>query len=262
MQYTYKIITEKSELFAYKDQILELFNIAFGKAINDKIWDWFYLHNPYGNPIASLCFYNNKLAGHYAVVPRDFHVNKIIYKFLLSMTTMVHPNHQGKGLFTTQAQQVYDAGASLNYKGVYGFPNQNSIYGFKNKLNWICQTDYVASLDKIEVMKYFSKNSNDGLQLILSDTNLQYFLSKPEMNYRLINKQTIIKPFADGFDLMHLSYPEDLKEFEQKFNLLIDGGNIDYLNTKLFDYHFGYKFFDETTLDILFSKELILSDVF
>lgn len=53
-----------------------------------------------------------------------------------SADTMTHPDHRGKGLFIKLAELTY---ALCYYEKIlilFGFPNQNSLPGFVNKLDW------------------------------------------------------------------------------------------------------------------------------
>ena len=53
------------------------------------------------------------------------------------MTTMTHPNYEGKGLFVNLAKMVFDKLAKEGYQFVYTFPNQKSHGIFISKLNFI-----------------------------------------------------------------------------------------------------------------------------
>lgn len=50
--------------------------------------------------------------------------------------TMTAPDHRGKGLFIILAKKAYKLAAAHNIRFIFGFPNENSFPGFKNKLNW------------------------------------------------------------------------------------------------------------------------------
>ncbi|MDH7448049.1 GNAT family N-acetyltransferase [Aquimarina sp. 2201CG14-23] len=50
---------------------------------------------------------------------------------------MTLPNYTGKGLFTTLGNHTDEQLKSAGIRFVWGFPNQNSEYGYLNKLNWI-----------------------------------------------------------------------------------------------------------------------------
>ena len=88
------VVTKKSDLMKYKSSILQLFSECFPSDLNEKIWEWAYIDNPFGDPIVVLSFDGDLLVAHYAVIP--YHLSnkqdpKI--KSSLSMTTMVAPSH-------------------------------------------------------------------------------------------------------------------------------------------------------------------------
>jgi predicted N-acetyltransferase YhbS len=80
---------------------------------------------------------NNEAAAYYGAFPivMDYQGKSILVA--QSGDTMTHPNHQKKGLFIMLAKETYKEAANLGVKLIYGFPNQNSYPGFKNKLNWV-----------------------------------------------------------------------------------------------------------------------------
>ncbi|SEN40511.1 Acetyltransferase (GNAT) domain-containing protein [Mucilaginibacter gossypiicola] len=53
-----------------------------------------------------------------------------------SADTMTHPHHRGKGLFIKLAELTYELCYHEKILIAFGFPNQNSLPGFVNKLNW------------------------------------------------------------------------------------------------------------------------------
>jgi GNAT superfamily N-acetyltransferase len=50
--------------------------------------------------------------------------------------TMTHPDHRGKGLFVSLANETYKLAKELGVHFIFGFPNENSYPGFVKKLNW------------------------------------------------------------------------------------------------------------------------------
>ena len=64
-----KLITSKSELLKYQDDIAELFYDSFKEKLDVELWKWAYIDNICGDPIVSLYFHNEKLVGHYAIIP-------------------------------------------------------------------------------------------------------------------------------------------------------------------------------------------------
>lgn len=79
---------------------------------------------------------NQKTAAIYATFGVKFKINEEEHLACQSLDTITDIDYRGKGLFIKLAKDVYqkakDDGAAL----VYGFPNGNSIHGFKTKLGW------------------------------------------------------------------------------------------------------------------------------
>ncbi len=116
--------------------IIHLFKRVFGKEMPLPFWKWRFVENPYGNGIIKLMFDDDKLIGHYAVIPMSVQVAGTSVKAAFSMTTMTHPEYSGRGIFTFLAEEVYNACAKQGLSFVYGFPNSNSYPGFTQKLGW------------------------------------------------------------------------------------------------------------------------------
>jgi GNAT superfamily N-acetyltransferase len=76
-------------------------------------------------------------AAYYGVFPIVLKYNSNDYIVAQSGDTMTAPNHRKKGLFTKLAKEAYKLSKDLGIRMVFGFPNENSYPGFKNKLNWI-----------------------------------------------------------------------------------------------------------------------------
>ncbi len=120
-----------------EEKIFELFELAFSKKMSFKYWNWRFIQNPYSKPMIKLMWDNDLLVGHYAVSPNNLNYFDEIILAALSMTTMTHPYYSGKGIFGTLAESLYgDYSANENLKAVWGFPNNNSHYGFIKNLNW------------------------------------------------------------------------------------------------------------------------------
>lgn len=118
-------------------EILALFQLSFGKPLSMEYWKWRFLENPNADTnLISLMYDNNQLVGHYAVSPINLLMNNEVVKTALSMTTMTHPQYGGKGIFTQLAADVYSKMKNTQYQMVWGFPNNNSHYGFIQKLSW------------------------------------------------------------------------------------------------------------------------------
>ena len=205
-----KIITSRNELRVYQQDILDLFQRSFEKKLSVEQWQWAYIENPCGEPVVALCFENNTLVGHYAVIPMKMINSDKSMKACLSMTTMVCPSCRGRGLFRTLAQAVYRQCEALGFEFVYGFPNDNSAPGFKKYLQWsIDEDDFVAKVTKQDLLKsrdlktYLTKIGSYHFP-VLDKKITSWRFSKPGVNYRQCG-DSVIKAFADSFDIIYLS---------------------------------------------------------
>ncbi|HEX6987966.1 MAG TPA: GNAT family N-acetyltransferase [Bacillota bacterium] len=119
--------------------IRALFRLAFGREMQPDEWRWRFLDNPVhpGRTFIHLMWDGTVLAGHYAVSPVRMRLAGREGLAALSMTTMTHPAYGGRGVFTALAGSVYGALADAGFRLVWGFPNENSHYGFVRKLGWV-----------------------------------------------------------------------------------------------------------------------------
>jgi hypothetical protein len=72
----------------------------------------------------------------YAVIPCFIGVNEAQILAGQSADTMTHPYYRFKGLFVELATRTFELCRSLGIRLAFGFPNQNSLPGFINKLGW------------------------------------------------------------------------------------------------------------------------------
>ncbi|AYL96014.1 GNAT family N-acetyltransferase [Mucilaginibacter celer] len=86
--------------------------------------------------VGFLAYDGNRPAAFYGVIPCfiDCKGEKVLAA--QSADTMTHPNHRGKGLFIELAELTYQLCRNEGIRTLFGFPNQNSLPGFVNKLDW------------------------------------------------------------------------------------------------------------------------------
>jgi hypothetical protein len=75
-------------------------------------------------------------AAFYGVYPCMMTDGKSTFLGCQSGDTITNPKFQKKGLFTKLALQTFDLAREEEISIVYGFPNNNSSYGFFNRLDW------------------------------------------------------------------------------------------------------------------------------
>lgn len=127
-----------------------------------------YLDNPNGHVVSYNALYGDMIAAHYALIPIKMDIESRIANGLLSMATVTHPEHRGKGLFKKLAQISFDYAAKNGYEFVIGVANANSYPGFIKYFDFQdvgmldvlfgCRNDIDASSQKTFKM-YWDKSS-------------------------------------------------------------------------------------------------------
>jgi predicted N-acetyltransferase YhbS len=216
----------RSYLPGDESSILELFKAVFEKKMSHDYWNWRFKENPFDDPQILMAFDGKKLVGHYAVSPIRVCFNGEEALFGHSMTTMTHPDYQGLGLFTQLASSLYQELQKKGYRGVLGFPNSNSYYGFLTKLQWqpigtipflVCNQP-LDNFDKDITISYSKGVDEDLAKLNYKRISKYYSLAKsykylkwrfenhPESNYKFLTlsfkkqkvAQVIFKEFSKG----------------------------------------------------------------
>ncbi len=114
---------------------------------------YWYLDNPNGKVISYNAVYGDVIAAHYAIIPMKMEIEGRVAKGALSMATVTHPQHQGKGLFKKLAQITYENAKKEGCEFVVGVANANSFPGFIKHLGFyeVSQLDVLLGIkDKIE----------------------------------------------------------------------------------------------------------------
>lgn len=132
-------------------QILELFKLAFNKEMTPEYWKWRFQDNPFTKDIMiHLMWDGDKMVGHYAICPIEMVIDGEVCMTAFSMTTMTHPEYNGRGIFTQLSSSLYEELKTQHgYKMVWGFPNNNSHYAFIKNLKW----NNVATLPMLSLSK-------------------------------------------------------------------------------------------------------------
>lgn len=139
-------------------KILELFKLAFNKEMTPEYWKWRFQDNPFTKDIMiHLMWDGDKMVGHYAICPIEMIIDGEVCMTAFSMTTMTHPEYNGRGIFTQLSSSLYDELKNVHkYKMVWGFPNNNSHYAFIKNLKW----NNVATIPMLSINKAKLKPSS------------------------------------------------------------------------------------------------------
>ncbi|MHC1682816.1 MAG: GNAT family N-acetyltransferase [Clostridiaceae bacterium] len=154
----------------YLNDILKLFKETFNKEMSKDYWLWRYNNSLIKEKYIKLMFDKDILASHYAVFPVFLKVDKDILKTGFSMTTMTSKKYQGRGIFKILANELYsDSFNKLDL--IWGFPNNNSLYGFKKNLNW----QHICDIKTLSInLENATFNINDKNISIVSSFNNDY----------------------------------------------------------------------------------------
>lgn len=144
---------------SHLEELIELTKSYYseGDIISKEYLEWQYLNNPAGKPylFTSREANTNALVGQYLVIPINFNVSGEIVPGSLSLNTLTHPKHQGKGLFTKMAKATYvDCGENETFFTT-GFPNPMSYPGFVKKLDFAHLGDIPLLINPLKPINIF-----------------------------------------------------------------------------------------------------------
>lgn len=263
-------ISSKEELASWQTRILQLFEITYGRPLPASEWEWFYLRNPIGPAQASLYVEDGHLLGHYATIPTLLRHGNMSVCAHRSMTTMVHPKAQGRGVFRALAQRVYERLELYDVPLVYGFPNQNSARTFHRSLGWtLPAADLVVDLtgkqiqNRTEVAEALT--AGNGLRWDMDHTSQRHWrLARPDV--RMVYKDGLMLRWHNGRKNILYIDQRGLRALDPDviYRVLIPNRAREHLSvTELaFEYQFGYRQLSGPSVAADFHRELVLSDVF
>ncbi len=242
------------EITDYKEgdegKIIELYKVVFKREWSYERWLWRFEKNPAGKHLIKLMWSDGKLVGHYAVSPQKMRIDQKEQLTALSLTTMTHPDYGGRGICGQLSDSLYAyLENDLGVKAIWGFPNNNSHYGFVKNLGWtdvgILHTLSIpadrirsASTQHLRAVPSFAPSDAD----VLSDASWHHrvavfrdlgyltwrYQDKPAANYRIFEfgepghgvMVTKLYPSAVSRDMYDINILEialvdkgDLKEF-------------------------------------------------
>jgi hypothetical protein len=287
-------VTRKQDLLEHRPLIEDLFFNSFGQRVLGNVWDWAYLDNPNGEPVVSLCYDEDRLVGHYAIVPMPLSCKDFCKRSYVSMTTMVAESHRKFGLFTQLAKECYRIAAEggvdfvfgfpnslftqlakecyrIAAEGgvdfVFGFPNSQSMPGFRKRLDWnLPESDYVATIDKATLLAAAKAGSFDKTGLLGLDLNdpviRAWRLSRPGSTYTF-ERGLAFKRHQDTIDLLWWDAPEAFTSLpdDASVNVLVSASSGLEPNRQ-FDYQFGGIGLRSVFNPIAINREMAISDLF
>lgn len=185
---------EEYKIFDLKEETINLYKDCFdanGSPKNKENIKWQFFENTVSNSFVDIAFdeVKNKTAAIYAVSGIKFKIDDNIYLGTQSLDTITDISYRGKGLFIKLAEVVYEKANKAKVALVYGFPNGDSIHGFKKKLEWEV-LDPVPFLIKPLKSRYFTNRIS--FLKFLPNINLLFKGFSKSKNYKV--KESILFP--------------------------------------------------------------------
>jgi predicted N-acetyltransferase YhbS len=122
------------------DDVVELCQLQPGKssAVTAEYITWQRDANPVGQAQVGVAkeFATGKILGLVWFIPLRIQVGSEVILGSQSLYALVHPDHRGKGIFSTLVPFCYHAMKRMGVQFSYGLPNQKSYPPFINRLGW------------------------------------------------------------------------------------------------------------------------------
>jgi len=165
------------------DDVLQLLSIVMNHNFTREWWKWKYELNPNGffgeDGDIWIAKIDNKIIGHYAVIPETIKINSKIIKIAQSVDTATHPNYRKLGIFTTLANKVY-SDVKNRYQFIYGFPSEMAYKSFI-RVGWkdfiIPQYIKIINYDELIGGKFKSKFFSWTGKIFIKIINILSYLS-------------------------------------------------------------------------------------
>jgi GNAT superfamily N-acetyltransferase len=101
--------------------IFELLSVAFGGRRSLEYWRWKYKKNPAGSPIVWVAEHDEKIIGHYGIIPVRMKIGNMYMTASFACDAAVHPKYQGRGIFSSIVNRCYLDASENDLPLTYGF---------------------------------------------------------------------------------------------------------------------------------------------
>jgi len=118
-----------------KYKVLQLIRLAF-KWSDEKYWKWRYIDNPTGVGRIWIAEDDDRIVGHYAMIPGKIKVEEMTASTLLTTDIVTHSDYRRQGIFEALAKKAYSEIQKEGNYIQYVFPNELSYPKFIKKLGF------------------------------------------------------------------------------------------------------------------------------
>jgi len=203
MNKNYNIVRLTRDDDALISQLINTASVIHNRKKDTIDWlKWKYFGSPFGEAICLIAT-NQKgdIAGEVTFGIYEVILNKKNIKCLISFQTMVHPNHQKKGIFSMLTKEAMRIAQNENISLVFNFPNQASFspflklgyYPINHIKNWVSfQNKAKILLTPLSIKKPFIANSVTEINKKALHTldELKHFISPLNIENKIIPNRT------------------------------------------------------------------------
>lgn len=173
-------------------EIVSLLEQELGTSLTPKsehYWRWKHYDNPFGKSIVLLAIENGRIIGVRSFMRWQWKSGEERIEAVRGVDTVIHSDHQGKGIFGNLTMELMDQCRDLGYHLLFSTPNARSKRAYL-KLGWEKPGHLPVNLKIIKPFtlvinklggRKIDANSNDAYD------SVNYFLSKPEIRKLLEN---------------------------------------------------------------------------
>jgi GNAT superfamily N-acetyltransferase len=132
-----EIIQDSSSIST--EEIVDLLKTSLGESTTKKsveFWNWKHIDNPFGKSTIVLAKDENRIVAVRAFMKWQFDNNTQSIICGRAVDTAVHPDYQGKGIFTKLTLQAIDKAEQENVDLIFNSPNKISKVGYL-KMGWL-----------------------------------------------------------------------------------------------------------------------------
>jgi N-acetylglutamate synthase-like GNAT family acetyltransferase len=189
-----------------EEQIVPLLKVVFQEPIYDdmKYWKWMFKDNPTNMQNIWVAEEDGKIVGHWSFQPNMMKIDGKRQIGMQAMNLAVHPDYQGRGIFSALAKQAYSDIDQEQIPFLYTYANKQSFPILTKRMGWfeiptlpvlIKPLDFKNILIRKIHSRYLARMLNYvGLQILKIFFRGKKFSTPAEINI------TRVTSFDDRFD--------------------------------------------------------------
>jgi GNAT superfamily N-acetyltransferase len=168
--------------------IVSLLKLSLGDSLLPKsatYWIWKHIENPFGASPVLLAFEGAQLIGIRSFMRWNWKNDSVNVEAVRAVDTAIHPDYQGKGIFSKLTLSLLDHCKSLGLQMVYNTPNEKSKPGYL-KMGWQEAGKLPVAISVVNPMSvgvnFLLKSDKDRDNSENSANKLSYFLHHPGLS--------------------------------------------------------------------------------